>query len=286
MNSYNHKVITAAALKGCGLQNSAINLICTANIDSDNSKFTKGNWLSQHFSRQPEVTGDHTKSIELSIQFRETAEKLIEAQLENLASIILRDTPTKFDKELCNDFDYLLYCMGRACHNVQDFYAHSNWVWLRAEESQTCRPWSFTKNELKGLRLSTWGEAREIYEYLTGFILTRTKKAAEKIKDKILKENCIHGELNLDCLHTKACFAYHKLYKRWGYDVAQEVAKNATITFWGAITGSSVAKDVVPYLEKHSPSNMQAVAQGGAFGKYKDMRKRFTEDMKRLGMPF
>ena len=108
----NHRRITQDALAGSGLQPSALEFVVRSNMDSDDDSngLSAAGFMPQHFQN----IGDNRLSFGLSMAFIENA-------LNVGAKYIVSDGSPYFG----------LYFFGRAIHCVQDFYAHTNWIFIK-----------------------------------------------------------------------------------------------------------------------------------------------------------
>jgi hypothetical protein len=108
----NHRRITQDALAGSGLQPGALEFVVRSNMDSDDDSngLCGAGFMPQHFQN----VGDNRQSFRFAMDFIQNA-------LNVGARYIVRDGSPYFG----------LYFFGRATHCVQDFYAHSNWIFIK-----------------------------------------------------------------------------------------------------------------------------------------------------------
>ena len=310
MISSNHIEITRDAFDDIPVQLSrkAINLITTANTDSDDSSCTEGAWLAQHFSRQDPNSSDY--SIKCAIKFREFTKELI---CEEALTILEGENPFPNSKFVpLTDFpnsniNFLLYCIGRAMHNVQDFYAHSNWIWF---EGNDANGWGFIENSLRNRQyvireMKNLDSKKDTYKYETGNVKLSawsnifeeamtvtfdrtftTKIRAEAHKTMLLTKHCKHKNLNLDSSYTKASNAFKRLYNQTGYSVAAKHAKTDTIKFWEELLANQTVGYVVKkYLTQDGSYGLNAEICKGAIDDIKDkliveLRNKFAYEIK------
>jgi hypothetical protein len=232
MTGYQHKWITKQAL-GTALRPSAIRLVYKANQDSDLPPYFSVD--RQHFCG----SGDSSQAIANSKRFyRAVLNKIVE---------LLQDETTP------DQLNLSLYLFGRACHCLQDFYAHSNWIMLRNHGV-----WGGSSGGNIKVCESTKGAGALIIGACAWAGLYR-KWDAEKSYQRIIGAGpSTHAEMNLDFPGTWA----DKLYK-WknrnasGYDEAKRLAAAHTRLEWRQFSryiAANVGGDTLSDLWNHDPS--------------------------------
>lgn len=245
-----HRKITKSALASVFNEKSALELIIYANQQSDEIKYWSAGWKRQHFSLNPNQ--GQVASIRNAKSFYDN----IARNINNLAHLMRT-------KGIRNPlfFDAILYSLGRACHCIQDFYAHSNWVWLsyveNEEEYNINKQYDIWDQDIRNPKLKISLYAGHIKEGLAKGVVRRKYNEQDTLRLFILKpiKPVKHWRMNLDDHGTVADRLYHKYTGAWGYKVAQNLAKEHTTKYWRwAIAPSLHRNKIYNELIKHKPN--------------------------------
>lgn len=243
MHAVNHKEITWNALirdtQGTGrtMKTGALDLIRYANADSDDAPSCKSN-PPQHFQNL-----SHTDNSEASI---ENALSFFQCAYDRACEYLRNGN----DKEKLATG---LYLLGRAFHCIQDFYAHSSWIFI----DKKIGVWGY-----KTRRLNLNTAENELYLcYLTPrpdqnvihipWVLQDRRRAhsrswlfttklnmlsrsdREEWRTEVLRAPVYHPDLHVDVSFSWASECYKKLFgSEKGYFKAKALATEHTGYIW------------------------------------------------------
>lgn len=246
----NHKKITREALNYAApnLNETALEFISEANVDSDSHM---GRYAPQHFQEKwrPSITF-FNRTIKGAIRFA-------------------------YSKE---DFTSAFYFLGRAFHNLQDFYAHTNWVFYNWKADKlwngkidhniklsTMTPWDRQVDNLHNFRrLERW-----------------SKKSSQKYFEKIRTQSLPHPDMQLDVEDSFASKLYRDEKKgNSGYEQARRFARAHTAMYW-----ITFINDVKKYASKKNKNQKKLLGMiynhKPNMGELKKCRYKFVTNLHR-----
>lgn len=255
----NHARITREALRGEGLKKQTLEFIVGSNRDADDSP-TGSHHIPQHFQNNTNDL-DSARSIVNADAFRfkamHNARKLIcEGGQENITNG--------------------LYFLGRALHCIQDFYAHSNWIFLR----QPSDVWygniypdlylcylTPRGNQWLNLQKPLCNEKKKYN--------IKEKKDRKEWLETIKSKPVYHPDIHLDIERSWASRCYKMLFEDQphnGYTTAKTLAILHTIKVWDELEGGIG-------MEGRNCIRTYEVPRGQSYSSWNALRKKFDNDM-------
>jgi hypothetical protein len=219
----NHALITRDALKQENLEKSTVEFIVGANRDSDDRSKGKHH-APQHFQKYDD-RGKSDISIQIALSFFNEA-------LTTAIDCVKRHG----DEDIVNG----LYSLGRALHCIQDFYAHSNWIFLKASPKDI---WLGSVPHNLYLCYLTPGWMTQNIDHKPWVPQFHKKKRLSYKNEEdrkewlhiILSEPVYHPDIHLDRANSWASNCYERLFKeepKNGYYTAKALAIKHTVEVW------------------------------------------------------
>ena len=279
----NHEDITKRALKvyennrknKYNIHTDNLKFVCNSNKKSDEGKYKSH--PPQHFQHLDRVGYNSKPSIEKSISFFVKA-------YDHAVDYVCEGGE--------DNITYGLYFIGRAIHCIQDFYAHTSWVYIKKDihiynfelEYRQQGDKSYSMNYENKLHLSFLSPriTQNIWHnpWVPEFSAKKEKKLKLKkwlfrdnLEDMFLWHNVIlsvpvyHPDIHLDISTSWASECYAKLFntEKKGYwrasDLAEEHTREVWMEFVSEITNKNEKDNLDNYVYNEKSPNLEKCSE-------------------------
>lgn len=180
-------------------------------------------------------------------------------------------------------YEQAFYDFGRTIHSIQDFYSHTNWINKTGGNVQIWNEDSENINlkDSENLKDTKYNQISQFIDKINPFYESYLEDNYDKMYNQ-KKSSISHFGINKDKPDSIASQLFEKEYNISGFELANMDAELHTKQKWEDVMTSlkkELSKEDFEQLEKEIAA---FEAQDEYEEKYKDFRKNFNSDMKKL----